>query len=260
MTKEHLQLYKERFIEYARSFYTTDADEQKNILLKEKHTFNVCQNIAEISKSLNLKEYEINLAESIALFHDIGRFEQLRKYKTFKDNISVNHGDLGADILSETKILERLPEREFKIILHSIKYHNALKMPDIKDDTLIFYLKLIRDADKLDIWRIFIAYFESSDDMGSAAGLGLPDTSGYNSELLSNIYSKKMVSLSKVVNLNDFKIMQISWVFDLNFKLSFKLFNERGYIRILSTLPQTDEIVKATGFIMEYLNYRINND
>lgn len=259
MTKEQLKFFKDWFNKYINAFYTAEVDKQKNITLKEHHSFNVCKNIAEISKSLNLTEDETNLAEAIALFHDIGRFEQLRKYRTFKDSISVNHGTLGADILSETKILERLPEKEMQIILQAVKYHNALKMPDIKDDELVSYLKLIRDADKLDIWRIFKAYFVDDRDMGSAARLGLPDTSGYNSELLSIIYNSKMISLSMVANLNDFKLMQISWVFDLNFSLSFKLFRDRGFIEILSTIQQNDEISNAAGFIMKHIDNRINN-
>ncbi len=259
MTNVQLRYFKDWFKAYAKSFYTINAEEQKNIILKEHHTFNVCKNINEISKSLNLKDSEINLAETVALFHDIGRFEQLKRYNTFKDSISINHGTLGSDILSETKMLESLPQKEIQIILQSVKYHNAIKMPDLKDDTIIKYLKLIRDADKLDIWRIFSAYFVNAEDMGSAARLGLPDTSDYNSELLGNIYNRKIISLSNITNLNDFKIMQISWLFDLNFKLSFHLFKEREYSSILSTIPQNDEIIKLTSFILKYIDERINN-
>ncbi len=259
MTTEQLQSYKDWYKAYIRSFYTSDADEQNNILLKEKHSFNVCKNIRDIAKSLDLDDEQINLAEATALFHDIGRFEQLKRYKTFRDSISINHGMFGADILSEIKILKRLPEKEMQIILQSVKYHNALKMPDIKDDDFILHLRLIRDADKLDIWRIFKSYFLDKQDMGSAAGLGLPDTFGYNSNLLQSIYSKKIIALSEIANRNDFKIMMISWVFDLNFKFSFELFKDRRYIEILSSITQTDEISNAADFMLKYIEQRINN-
>ncbi len=259
MTDTQLQSYKSWFNEYVRSFYSSAPDEQKNILLKEQHSLNVCRDIRDIAKSLDLSEGRINLAEATALFHDIGRFEQLKKYKTFRDSISINHGILGADILSEIKILEVLPEKEKQIILQAVKYHNAIKIPVIKDDEVILHLRLIRDADKLDIWRIFKSYFLYKEDMGSAAGLGLPDTLGYNSNLLKNIYSKKIISLSEIANQNDFKIMMISWIFDLNFKLSFGLFKSRRYIEILSTIQQTDEVSNAVNFINEYIGQRITN-
>jgi len=260
MTEKQFQFYKSWFADYTQSFYTANTDEQKNILLKEQHTFNVCRNITEISKSLNLIEEEINLAESVALFHDIGRFPQLKKYKTFRDSISVNHGLLGADVLLESNILSMLPKRESEIIIRSVKYHNALKIPNLKDEKSLFFLKLIRDADKLDIWRIFLEYFNDKKDMGSAAGLDLPDTQEYTGGLLDNIYKKEIISLSKIANLNDFKILQISWVFDLNFRISFELFQKRDYIKLLSTVPPTAEIIEASAFIKEYIDNRIKNE
>ncbi|MCX8031578.1 MAG: HD domain-containing protein [Thermodesulfovibrionales bacterium] len=259
MNKGQLQDLKTRFKEYAKSFYTDDPDSQKNIVLKENHTFEVCKNINRIAESLKLKEDEINLAEAIALFHDIGRFEQLKRYKTFKDSISVNHGLLGAQILEETKVLNALPHEESQIIIQSVKFHNAIKMPDLKDARSILHLKLIRDADKLDIWRIFKAYFLDNEDMGSAAGLGLPDTAGYNKDLLNEIYSRKIVPLSNVKNLNDFKIMQTSWVFDLNYKESYQIFKERHYIDTLSSISDAEDILKVKEFIMRYIDERIRN-
>lgn len=259
MTEAQLESYKIWFAEYVRSFYVADNDEQKNISLKERHTFNVCENIRGIAESIGLKDSQINLSKAIALFHDIGRFEQLKRYKTFKDSISVNHGNLGHDILLKAKILEELPPKDRQIILQSVKYHNAFKMPDIKDDALILHLRLIRDADKLDIWRIFKDYFLNNEDMGSAAGLGLPDTVGYNSNLLNSIYGKRIISLTEIANQNDFRIMQISWVFDLNFKYSFELFKERRYIEILTGISQSQEVYDAADFILKYIEQRIKN-
>ena len=52
---------------------------------------------------------------------------------------------------------------------------------DLKNEEKITFLQLIRDADKLDIWRIFSEYYESSKhDRASAAGLGLPDLPEYS--------------------------------------------------------------------------------
>lgn len=259
MTNTQLRYLKNWFKEYTKSFYAPDADFQKNIILKAQHTFNVCDNISRTSKSLNLEEKDINLAEAVALFHDIGRFEQLKRYKTFKDSISINHGALGVEILKETKILESLTQEENQIIIQSVKYHNAIKMPDIKDDKSLLFLKLIRDADKLDIWRIFKSYFLESKDMGSAAGLGLPDGDDYNRELIQIIYNRKIVPLSAVTNLNDFKIMQLSWIFDLNFKLSLQLFKERKYIDTLKSISNSEEILRVKEFILRYIEERISD-
>ena len=99
MTRNDLNFFKKWFSDYCKSFYSSDIEDQKNIYLKEQHTFNVCKNIIEIAKGLSLSNDQIILAETVALFHDIGRFPQYAKYKTFRDSISVNHGLLGAQTL-----------------------------------------------------------------------------------------------------------------------------------------------------------------
>lgn len=259
MTYETLRFYEDWFIKFVWSTPFADENERDNILLKEQHTFNVCKNTKDLAISLNLRNEEINLAVSIALLHDIGRFEQVKRYKTFKDSISINHGFLGADILLKADILEKLPYAEREIILQCVKYHNSFKMPDIEDETLQLYLKLIRDADKIDIWRIFKEHFVDSKKIGNAAVLGLSDIPDYDADLLNFIYEGQIIPLSRVSSKNEFKLMQISWVFDLNFIWSFKVFKDRNYIEILSTLPHKEEISKLKDFINDYINKRIKN-
>jgi len=260
MTKDDLNIFKNWFSDFCKSFYSSNIEDQKNISLKEEHTFNVCKNIIEIARELSLNDNEMMLAETIALFHDIGRFPQYAKYKTFKDSISVNHGVLGAHTLLEKKILKNLPENEQKLIIQSVRFHNAYSLPAGEEEDSVIFIKLIRDADKLDIWRVFIEYYESSqEERASAVSLGLPDTTEYSEEILSCIHRKQMASLSKVKTLNDFKLMQLSWIFDLNFKTSFRLLLERNYIdRIIFQLPQKEEIDRVSSALKEFVHMRVN--
>jgi hypothetical protein len=259
VTKKELDCLKTWFKNYVDSFHFGDEKDLRNITLKEKHTYNVCRNITLIAKDLSLDDGGLLLAESIGLFHDVGRFKQYEKYRTFRDSVSVNHAALGVEILSDNKVLRSLPEKEQNMILSSIKFHNVLAMPDLPDDEALLFLKLIRDADKLDIWRVFIEYYESAEEeRASAAGLGLPDSSGYSDKVLSHIFDKKVAPLSSLRTLNDFKLTQLSWVFDLNFDETFRLLLERKYIdKIIGTLPQTNEILKASFLLRDYVELRL---
>ena len=41
------------------------------------------------------------------MLHDIGRFEQIKRYGTFNDSKSVDHGEFGADLLfKEQRLIE----------------------------------------------------------------------------------------------------------------------------------------------------------
>lgn len=259
MKQDDLIFFKKWFSDYCKSFYSSDIEDQKNIHLKEQHTFNVCRNIIEIAKGLSLGNDQIMLAEAVALFHDIGRFPQYAKYKTFKDSISVNHGLLGAQTLIEEKILEKLPDVEQELIVQSVKFHNAFSIPKIEKKDIVFFIKLIRDADKLDIWRVFIEYYEGPEEnRASAVGLGLPDMPEYSEDVLSYLFKKHIVSISKIKTLNDFKLLQLSWIYDMNFKPSVRFLLERDYIdRITARLPQTEEIRKASFFLKEFVCQRL---
>lgn len=255
MKNDDLAFFKEFFSEYCKSFYSSNAEDQKNIHLKQVHTFNVCSNIIDIARGLSLTEEEILLAETIALFHDIGRFPQYAKYKTFNDSVSVNHGLLGAKTLLKEKVLRNLPDNEQKLIVQAVRFHNAFSIDRIKKEDVVFFLKLLRDADKLDIWRVFIEYYETpTQGRASAIGLGLPDTSEYSANVISHIYKGRVVALSEVNTLNDFKILQLSWIYDINFEPSFRLLLERDYIdRITAQLPQTEEIRNASVFLKRFV-------
>lgn len=258
MTKDDLEIFKNWFVQYIQSYYSTNTEDQRNIYLKEEHTFKVCENILEIIRGLNRSNEEIMLAEVIALFHDIGRFSQYAKYKTFSDHLSVNHGYLGAQLLKEN-ILKNLSENEQKLIIKAVRFHNAFSIPKKEREDIVFFIKLIRDADKLDIWRVFIEYYEApEEERATAAGIGLPDTSDYSKDVLSYIFKRQVASQSKLKTLNDLKLMHLSWVYDLNFNASYRLLSERGYIdRIISYLPQDEEIKKVSLVLKEYVKERL---
>jgi len=254
MTNEDLIELTKWFSDYCRSFYVFDKEDQKNIYLKEFHTFNVLENITRIAQEEQLSRNYILLAGATALFHDVGRFSQYAKYKTFRDSISVNHGKLGAEILAEKNVLKSLPLNEQELIVNAVKFHNAFAVPALQGPEALLLIKLIRDADKLDIYRVFTEYFETKEeDRPSAVGLGLPDLPECSKEIISCLYDKKLATLSSLKSLNDFKLMQLSWIFDLNFRTSFRLLLERDYInKIAATLPKTEEIVKALQGLEEF--------
>lgn len=244
------------FVEYCRSFSMPEEDAQRNISLKEYHTRKVCENIISIAQGESLTGKERETAEIIALFHDVGRFEQYRRYRTFKDSESVNHAALGADILREKNVLAALDQAERELVLKSVRLHNVFAIPSKLGREEKLFLKLVRDADKLDIWRVFTEYFSLPEaERASAAGLGFPDLPGYSQEVLASLNDGAMVHLSMLKTLNDFKLLQLSWVFDLNFPTSYRLLQERNCIGHLSaTLPKDEAIHAAMIRINEFVH------
>ncbi len=96
------------------------------IELKIKHTFRVMRLCEMIATNLKLSKEEVEIAKIIGLLHDIGRFEQWKKYQTFKDSISIDHANFGIKVLKKDNYIRKYTsdDKYDDIIFKSIKYHN----------------------------------------------------------------------------------------------------------------------------------------
>ncbi len=244
------------FYNYVHTFKYDDYTLQRNINLKEDHTKRVCKEILNIGKQLGLNNDELRLAEIIALLHDVGRFEQYARYKTFNDQQSENHAELGTKILERYDVLNQLDDPLKNLVLQSIKYHNRPSLPQKETETCLFFSKLLRDADKLDIWRVVTDYYnKKKDERNEVIELGLPDTPKFSEKVYKDLMNKKIVDIKHVKNLNDLKLLQTGWIFDINFKPSLQLIQERHYLEMIrDVLPKSEKIQEIFDVIHLFLD------
>lgn len=247
------------FKSYARCFNSDDARVSQNIELKVEHTYRVCKDIVEIAGSLGLCRDEIRLAEIIALFHDIGRFEQLAKYGTFSDRASEDHAALGLRILKSLDMLSGLSDRERNIAFRSIQLHNCYDLPAGEPEEFILYTRLIRDADKLDILGIVADYSEECHlHPNPAMRLDLPDLPGCSQIVVDDLLSNRLVKIGDLRTYNDLKLLYLGWAFDINFPYTLSCIREKRYMdRIVATLPDVDEVRRVYGHICSYIDDRL---
>jgi len=137
------------------------------------------------------------------------------------------------------------------VILRSIQYHNRASLPREETETCLFFSKLLRDADKLDIWKVVTDYYHRKNrERNGAIELGLPDTSGFSEEVYRDLMNKKIVDIKHVNNLNDFKLLQIGWIFDINFKPTLYHIKERRYLEMIrDVLPESKGISEIFDII-----------
>ncbi len=259
MRQHDLERMKAWFAGFCRDQILSDLAEQQNLDLKKQHSYNVCGNARDIAASIGFPPEDILIAEAIALFHDVGRFPQYVRYRTFRDDISENHALLSVKVIQEQEVLRNLTEQQQMLITTTVRSHNVFALPDLADVRQMRHLRLIRDADKVDILRVFIDAYEGKSNP-SAIGLGLPETEDYSPEALRCIAERRMFTLRQLRSLNDFRLLQLSWIFDLNYPESIRMVLSRDYPhRILAHLPQTDEIRAAVDSVVQYMNGRIAN-
>ena len=256
MDKKDFYYFRARFRRYVARFISPDPLIQKNIRLKADHTKRVCENIRLLARAETLGEKECCLAEVIALFHDLGRFEQFSKYKTFKDSDSEDHAALGVRVLKESGIISHLPRKEQHIIYKAIEYHNRMQIPrEEENEEVVFYSKLIRDADKLDILKLITEHYEGSGTSSNPAlELYLPDSPACSEAIIRDILNNRMANISDVKNINDVNLLRLSWVFDLNFPETFVQLERQGYLeKIYATLPNTEGVRRVRTHLKAHL-------
>lgn len=248
--------FREWVREYISRFYTDDEYVHMNVRLKEDHTRRVCENIIAIGNELGLGEGTLLLAEATALFHDIGRFEQFKIYRTFNDTFSENHALLAVRILEDQGILKRLPQAERDIVTRAVRYHNVHSLPRGELPDVLFHARLLRDADKLDIFLVVADYHAKRHHTANpAVELDLPDVPEYSTRIIDDIMNGRSTDGSNLETYNDMKLFELSWVFDINFPPTLRRLRDNRYIdRIIDVLPDTEEIRRIRNHLLRHID------
>lgn len=139
--------------------YICQYDMTKEMIrLKAEHTYRVSELCDSIARSIHLPEDEVDLAWLIGLLHDIGRFEQQKKYGTFIDADSIDHARYGEQLLFEGSpalIREFVKDAaEDEVIRIAVGEHSAYRIPKGLDKRTAAFCHIVRDADKIDILRV----------------------------------------------------------------------------------------------------------
>jgi len=258
MIEEQLQLISAWFDRFVATFQAASADEQRNYDLKVEHTVRVRTIMERLTGSLDMSAEERSLAAIIAVCHDVGRFPQYRQYGTFNDATSVNHAALAVKTLSEEGVLDSLDEGSRRLVVQSVALHNVFLLPENPDPVACRFARLIRDADKLDIWRVLIEYCAAAPhERASAVIWELPDTGLCSVRALEEIIAGRMINRSLLATADDFKLLQLSWAYDLNFRESFAILAERGYLETLSAfLPDQPGCLDAASAVQAFVKNR----
>lgn len=244
MTPKFLSDLSSWFDRYVAGFLRDDPDRDKGITTKIVHTRRVVANMLLLADSLGLSPEERRLAETVALLHDLGRFRQYEEYGTYLDARSVNHALLGIRETARHRLLADLPLAERRLIVRAISAHNHPRLPNIPDPRERRLTAMIRDADKLDIWRVYAEYLPRRDhDPNPVLDFGLPMDTPCSPTVVARLRRREPIRYEELGCLGDILLLQSSWIHDLNFPASFRLLRERGHLAaVMERIPRSDEV------------------
>jgi len=266
------------FAEYVRNYDPSD----EKIKLKIDHTYRVaglCQRIAE---SLGLSEPDVDIAWLLGMLHDIGRFEQIRRFGTFNDAQSVDHAEFGADLLLKEGLIRKFAEGYYEecelarsgneeaeqiiknnehhnkdtgLLEMAIRQHNKYRVKEDLTERQRMFCDILRDADKVDIFKVNadipmeIIYDVTTEELKNGV---------ITKEVLESFYKKETVLKSVRRSAVDHIVGHISLLFELVYKESYRQAKEQGYVYKLldfkSDVPEVNaEFDDMRKYVDEFL-------
>ena len=247
-----LAMQRERaaFDAYTRAFLNGNTQVGKHLELKYAHSLRVLQNAGEIAAGEQVFRHDPQAERALlmaALYHDLGRFEQLARYQTFRDADSVNHGLLGAKLLRDKRFLSAETPQLRHLVRAAVLWHNRLSLPQGAPEPLSPVSKALRDADKIDIIGILNEEFRPGHEPDKTVVLELRnDPQQYNHKALEAVLDGRAVLYSDMESVNDFRLLLCSWIFMLEFGSSLRLLARSGHMEnILEGLPSGPDMDKV---------------
>jgi len=255
MSVYDLSQYLSWFQSFVKGFYFGTEEDVANIDLKKDHSLRVLREAGMLTTSLQLPSPLADVVHIAALFHDVGRFPQYRQFKTYNDRESLNHACSGVAVMHRADILRRLAPADRKLVLAAIFLHNRPVLPARLSATQSLILRIIQDADKLDIIPTVMANLEPAAPSSRVVSLGLaPDSDRYSDAVYRKVVDRQPVAMSEMVWVNDFKLMLLGWLPTLNFPASRRAVLERSYPeRLLALLPPRRELLTLASDIRAFL-------
>ncbi len=202
--------------------------------LKVIHTMHVVENAKMIASKMNLSEEDIELAQLIAYLHDIGRFEELKETKEF-DSARFDHALHGSKMLFERNLIRNfIMENSYDtIIKKAIENHSKLKIEEGLTERELLHARIIRDADKLDNFRVKKEEKIEEIFPGKVTKIEEFNESLITDKVYEAILKNECVDVHDRVYPLDYWICILAFTFDINFKETFEVIKENDYINIL---------------------------
>lgn len=241
--------------------YLNDYDrEDDKVKLKIVHTYGVVDCILEIAERMRLSKEDQELAGLIGLLHDIGRFEQLKRYDSFEPD-TMDHAVFGAQLLFEEGMIRKFikEDRWDSVIRTAIERHSDFKLEGIQDEHELLHARLIRDADKLDNCRVKL--MDAIETMLGVTGEEVGSTE-ISTEVMEQFLRKESILSALRKTKMDYWLSYLAYFFDINFRETLDIIKEKDYVnKLIDRIPYSNQKTrKEMDIVREMLLSAVGGD
>ncbi|WP_299301307.1 HD domain-containing protein [uncultured Fretibacterium sp.] len=227
------------FESYARGFDLTEP----MLEMKYVHSRDVMRVGEALVRDLGWGAAQAETGVAACLLHDTGRFSQYRDFRTYQDGKSIDHGDRGYAVLAAELPRELADDGAREAILESVRLHNKRELPEELGEGVLPFCRLVRDADKLDVFRLVQRCMREGREaeLLPSHRLGLP----LSETLLDEVERTGRGSYANAASMLDYLLIQMTWTLDLNYAPSRAILRRSGILDdIRGRFPRGDARVQ----------------
>ncbi|MBA7590020.1 hypothetical protein ES708_32119 [subsurface metagenome] len=232
------------------------------VIPKMEHCRSVSAYCRMLAEDLHWSQNDTTAGQLIGILHDVGRVTQYAEFGTFIDEFSVDHGRRGYTVVSKSNILSSVEPYFRRIILEGIRYHNTRSFSQKAHEESIPFIKLVRDADKLEKYDVTDDFIENNMSSGDQITVLSVDENGpVNQKVIEFIKRNRKIPKKYIKTTLDYYLFQLSWLFDVHYSHTYRRISESGIVeKIIRILPDTQEFRDAAADVSDYLKQASKND
>lgn len=222
------------FEQYVKNF------DMNNVNIKSRYfhslkVMELCKDIALVTEIFN--EEEVAVCELIGLFHDIAKFDKMPSFHMDNEK-NEDYALKSAKMLFEDNLLREITDDTSydDIIKLAIFAYDKNGLPNGIDDKSAAFCKVLRDAHRIDSFRIMLNYPYIDSRITT-----------YPTELVyNNFKTMQLVEKNTTENNSDEVLSILSNTFCLNYRYSYALLKDNNYVgKIFDSLTYTSDEVKG---------------
>jgi len=229
---------------------------RRNLVMKQEHTARVVELVSGLAEAEGLERGMVRLCRIAAWLHDVGRFPQFFHHRTFADDQSCSHAELSVRECESGPLSWLCPD-DASAVRNAVALHSAYAVPGYLTGGPRLVCQLLRDADKLDIWRIVLHHYENGAPPGSLAIGPELAVDGWNPDYVEALLSSRCAVTADKRSITDLRLLQTGWVFDISSTHACRYALREGYIeRLLAFLPDNEVMNRVRQHVRGYLKAR----
>ena len=235
-------------------YNATSGDVREMCERKIRHTSEVANNCRMIAQKKGLCDYDCDLAWVTGMLHDFARFGQAVRTHSFVDSVQFDHAKLGARLLFTHHLVddiipgfEGMCDEDKAVMEKAVLYHSDFELPGDLSEREKMFCVILRDADKLDIFRTVV---ESGPAKVYGCSMEELLRGDISPEIEEAFFEHRPALYSDRVTKADYLMAHIALYFGLQEESSRQRAAEQGYLARLMDVEFTDPAVQKRYLAM----------